>query len=156
MGEKTRYVILGGIVLKYEGETYYKCLNVLNRIEEMRIKRGLSGYAFSRLLGCTKAYWCIKYTQATLPRFSTLNHMAKVLDVSLDYLLHGGNCGKYEEVTLDFKDLANKLYYKMSNIKDDLSPTLSYIRSGRQHDLSLLLYFRLEERLKTNLLKGSL
>ena len=86
-------------------ESYYKGINVLERIKEELLKSGISGIKFSRKLGYSDNWWHTKYYIVSVPKVNTLLKIAKVLNISYEYLLTGNNRTTYKPVEVNMKQL---------------------------------------------------
>lgn len=131
-------------------DSYYRCLGVIDRINEEAISKYGSGYKFSKALGRNTSWWNVRYSAATFPRLENINTYAKLFDVSVDYLLTGKNKGIYIPSTVD----CNRLYqeYKSHKIPVDMckkyAPIMFKVRQG--HGVNLGTLFDFEEFFKVS------
>lgn len=117
-------------------DNYYTSLNILDRIDEIRIKKGISTSEFCRNLEKSTAWWTVIYSGARVIRFQTLCKIAKILNLSVIYLITGKNKGKYKRCYIDreeIKKLKGKIYYAPNR----LHTIVSYFRKNYQQDVSV-------------------
>lgn len=129
-------------------ESYYKCLDVIDRINEEAIKNFGSGYKFSKALGRNPSWWNVRYSNVTFPRLQNINTYSKLFNVSIDYLLTGKNKNIYVPSVVD----CDRLYqeYKSHKIPVDMckkyAPIMFKVRQG--HEVNLGTLFDFEEFFK--------
>ena len=131
-------------------ESYYKALNVVDRIEEIKKRKKIRNSHFSVLMGRSYAYWTVVYTSARCIRLRTLDMIARFLDINLEYLLYGKNPGKYNQ-GCDIKKIPEYTKGKKIYLTESQRSIISKIRNGKQKDISLNLFFQIEEKIKENL-----
>lgn len=129
--------------------SYYRCLSVIDRINDEAIKKFGSGYKFSKALGRNTSWWNVRYSAATFPRLSNIVTYAHLFDVSVEYLLTGKNRVKYIPCEVCCENLYNK--YKSQKISVEncykYAPIMFKVKRGCQVNLATL--FELEDILKT-------
>lgn len=133
--------------------SYYRALDVLDRIEKERIKMKIRACKFSRLLGKCDAYWNVKFSTPSVLRIGTINKIASKINVSLDYLIYGKEYGPYTETEIDVARIPEYTAKKRIYLTDSQKSIVSRIRNGKQHDIGVNLFFQLEEKINKNLLK---
>lgn len=132
-------------------ESYYQSLSIHDRIEEERIKQGISKAQLSKRLKHTDVYWSVVYSECRCMRISTINKIAEQLDVSLEYLLYGRNYGKYEGKPISLKKISDIVFHKFVHLSRSEHTILSKLRKNKQNDLTVNMYFKIENTLKTDL-----
>lgn len=129
-------------------ESYYRCLDVLERINEEALSKFGSGYGFSKALGRNKSWWNVRYGNVTFPRLTNINRYAELFDVSVDYLLTGKN----RDVYIPSEVSCERLYheYKSRKIPLDVckkyAPIMFRVRQG--HEINLETLFDFEDMFK--------
>lgn len=135
-------------------EHYYRALNVMDRIDEIREEKGIIKTEFGKQLGHTMPYYHVTYNGFRIIKFSTLVNFAKVLDISVEYLLTGRNKDIFKPVKLDLELISSKRGKRFPNY---LRVIKHYIKQGRTKDINLKTLFEFEHYLNipvTNLLRG--
>lgn len=121
-------------------ESYYRCLDVLERINEEAISKFGSGYGFSLALGRNKSWWNVRYGAVTFPRLTNINKYAQLFDLSVDYLLTGKHRNIYVPVVVD----CGRLYHEYKNHKLSIEMCKKYahimfkVRQGHEVNLGTL------------------
>lgn len=122
-------------------ESYYKCLDILDRINDEAISKFGSGYAFSKALGRDKSFWNVRYSAVTFPRLKNILTYSKILDVSVEYLLTGKHKDKYKPCEIDYQNIYNE--YKKHKIPVDmcykLAPIMFKVKRGSSVNLGTLI-----------------
>ena len=122
-------------------ESYYICLDRLDRINDEAITKFGSGYAFSKALGRHKSFWNVHYGNVIFPRLKNIITYAHNLDVSVEYLLTGKNRDKYEPCEIDYQNIYNE--YKKHKISVDnchkLAPIMFRVKRGLGINLGTLI-----------------
>lgn len=130
-------------------ESYYRCLAVIDRINDEAMKKFGSGYKFSIALGRNPSWWNVRYSAATFPRLSNIVTYAKLFNVSVEYLLTGKNRIKYIPCDVCCDNIYKK--YKSQRISVDnchkFAPIMFKVKRGSQVNLGTL--FELEYVFKT-------
>lgn len=96
-------------------EHYYRSLNIMDRIEEVRLKKHISRVEFGDRLGKSKAYYQAFYDACRGLRIESVINFAKILDVSVDYLLSGKKEEPYRDFKLDFSKITTSKVRKLPN-----------------------------------------
>lgn len=129
-------------------ESYYKCLDVVDRINEEVIRNFGSGYKFSKALGRNPSWWNVRYSRVTFPRLQNINTCSQLFNVSIDYLLTGKNRSIYIPSVVSCERLYRE--YKKKKISIELckkyAPIMFHVKQGRSVNLGTLFDF--EEILK--------
>lgn len=124
-------------------DSYYRCLGVIDRINEEAISKFGSGYKFSKALGRNTSWWNVRYSAATFPRLENINTYAKLFNVSVDYLLTGKNRKPYYSMVVCCGRLYNE--YKSHKIPVDkckkYAPIMFRVKQGHEVNLSTLFDF---------------
>lgn len=131
-------------------ENYYRALNIIDRIEEIREEKRIGKTIIGKTLGCSKQYYYSAYDNCRCLKVKTLDRIAKILDVSLEYLLTGKNKEPYKKIDINFDLIKNTKIKKLPNY---LQSTRSYLRSGRCTDLNTKSLFEFEEYSKIPVIK---
>lgn len=128
--------------------SYYRCLAVIDRINEEAIKKFNSGYGFSKALGRNRSWWNVRYSMATFPRLKNINTYARLFDVSVQYLLVGGKRNKYTPVIVDCQEIYKKYKSKKQPVEvcRKYAPIMFHVKQG--HEINLGTLFDLEELFK--------
>lgn len=96
-------------------EHYYRALNVVDRIEEVRESKGICKTEFGKQLNFTRAYYYSFYNPCRTLRVIRLQKVAKVLNVSVDYLLTGKKLKEYKDFQYNTDKIINCDRLKLSN-----------------------------------------
>lgn len=96
-------------------EHYYRALNVVDRIEEVRESKGISKTEFGKQLNFSKSYYYAFYNACRTIRVTRLKNVAKVLNVSVGYLLSGKNMQEYEDFEYNVDNIINCDRLKIPN-----------------------------------------
>lgn len=131
-------------------ENYYRALNIIDRIEELRLEKGIGKTVFGKKLGYTRQYYYSSYDNCRCIKVRTLNTMAKALDVSIEYLLTGKNKQSYKEFEVNFNMIVTS---KMKKLPNYLQSIRSYLKSGRCKDLNTKSLFEFEQYSKIPAIK---
>lgn len=132
-------------------ESYYKALAIIDRIEEIRKEKNIKMTDFGVNLGHTFAYWSVIFISARCMRLNTLDNIARTLDVSLEYLIYGTNKKEYD-YPVDVNKIPEYTKGKKIYLSDSQKSIISKIRQGKQKDISMNMFFQIEEKIKENLL----
>ena len=136
-------------------QSYYITLAVIDRISELAIGKFGSFSAFSKKMGWKSPRWGVLYNNGRCINFNTLVRIAKVLDLSIEYLLTGKNKSSYIEENLSVRNLA---LMKIHGASNSIYSVLSKIRNNKQKDIGLITLFDIEEVSKKDirqLLRGA-
>jgi len=133
--------------------SYYRSIDVLNRIDKERKKMKLGTSKFSRIIGKCDAWWAVKYGEIIVLRLSTVHEIAKKINVSMEFLMYGKNYGPYKEINLDVKKIAQYTRKKTLYLNVSLKSIISRIRNDKQKDIGINTFFQIEENINKNLLK---
>ena len=126
-------------------EHYYRALNIMDRVEELREEKRVSRYEIGKNLKHTGAYYQAFYDACRTIRVSTLVNFAKALDVSVEYLLTGKNKKPYKDFKVDFKII------KENNVKylpNRLQVIKGRLKRGVCNNLSVKSLFEFENYYK--------
>jgi transcriptional regulator with XRE-family HTH domain len=129
---------------------YYRALAIMDRIEEIREEKGIGKTIVGKTLGYSRQYYYSAYDNCRCLKVKTLDRIAKILDVSLEYLLTGKNKEPYKKIDINFDLIKNTKIKKLPNY---LQSTRSYLRSGRCTDLNTKSLFEFEEYSKIPAIK---
>ena len=134
--------------------SYYKALNVLERIQKELLNLGISGIKFSRKLGYSDNWWNTKYYIVSVPKVNTLLKIAKVLNISYEYLLTGNNRTTYKPVEVNMKQLISlyekEKYHLGKEIPNRMTVTIYNLKRGKQESITCNLLFDFETLLKVS------
>lgn len=129
---------------------YYKALAILDRINDEIYKKYRTAYEFSRQMGwkapCT---WGVNYNLSRIPKPPMIQKIAKVLDVSVEYLFDGKERKPYTECTLSLNRIIKewRSRKKSTKISCRFSPMIANYKNGL-HSISLPTAFEFEEIFK--------
>lgn len=129
-------------------ESYYRCLDVLERINDEAISKFGSAYGFSKALGRNASFWNVRYGAVTFPRLTNIRTYAKLFNLSVRYLLTGKNRDVYSPVDV----CCSRLYeeYKKHKLSIDdckkYAPIMFKVKRG--HEVNLGTLFDFEDMLK--------
>lgn len=135
-------------------ESYYKALNVLERIQEELLKSGVSGVNLSRKLGVHDTWWNNKYNIVCFPKVNTLLKIAQALNISFEYLLTGNNRTTYKPVEVNTKQLIT-FYEKGKHhfgkaIPNTMVVSVHNLKRGKRESMTCKLLFDFEKLLKVS------
>ena len=138
-------------------DSYYKALNVLERIQEELLKSGVSGVDLSRKLGVSDTWWNNKYNIVCFPKVNTLLKIAKALNISYEYLLTGCNRNIYKPIEVNMKQLISfyeKGKYHMEKMTPNrINVAIHHLKRGKQKSITCKLLFDFERLLKVSAYK---
>ena len=138
-------------------ESYYRGISVLERIQEELLNLGISGIKFSRMLGYSDNWWNTKYYIVSVPKVNTLLKIAKVLNISYEYLLTGNNRTTYKPVKVNMKQLIYFYEKEKHNlgkaIPNIMTVTIYNLKRGTQKSITCKLLFDFERLLKVSAYK---
>lgn len=123
---------------------YYRALNIMNRVEEIRQKLNIPKTEFGKKLGYTPAYYYAFYNSCRTIKVSTLIKFAEILNVSVNYLLTGKNYEQFKNFTLNYDNIINSKKRKTPNSLKVIKTALKY---GKIKDLNIKSLFEFEEQL---------
>lgn len=129
-------------------ESYYRCLDVVERINTEAMAMFGSGYKFSKALGRNKSWWNVRYSNVTFPRLQNINTYSKLFNVSINYLLTGKNREEYIPSIVSCERLYQE--YKSHKIPVDMCKKYAPImfRVKRGHEVNLRTLFDFEDMFK--------
>lgn len=131
-------------------EHYYTALNIMDRIEEIRINKNIQRTQFGDDLGFTKAYYYAFYNSCRIIKTSSLINFAKILNVSVEYLLTGKNLTQYKDFKLDFNKIINCKAQKLPN---SLKVIKCKLKKGVTKDINIKTLFEFEYYIKIPAIK---
>lgn len=108
-------------------EHYYTALNIIDKIEELREELGVPKVEIGNKLGFSKPYYHALYNSGRTLKVNNLIKLAKILNVSVGYLLGNNPKKEYKEFDLDYSLIVNTKVFKLPN-------RLSAIRSKIKND----------------------
>ena len=130
---------------------YYRSLAIIERIEEVRKEKKIKLRNLGEKIGRSYAYWSVIYSSCRNIRIKTLDDIARTLDVCLEYIIYGTNKREYD-YTVDIKKIPEYTKGKKIHLNDSQRSIISNIRHGKQKDLSMYMFYQIEEKIKENLL----
>lgn len=89
-------------------EHYYRALNIMDRIEEVRELKGISKTVIGKSLNHTEPYYHAAFNFSRIIRIDTLMKYARVLDVSVAYLLSNGKMDTFKEFEINYDNIINR------------------------------------------------
>lgn len=129
---------------------YYIALAIMDRVEEMRLEKNIPKVKFGKELGFTTPYYHVLYNRCGTLRINTLIKVAKVLDVSVEYILSGKNYDVYKPFKIDYTIL-------LTTIRKGMPLKLRVIKSMLKHNpnkhIMIKTLFEFEDFLKTPAIK---
>lgn len=124
--------------------SYYRALAVSDRLYDAYLLRGKS-LASLGLKGGWKASQLYRYFSGLdFPKLDTLTALAKTLNVSVCWLLDGGQKRPYQNTNISFDKIVNDKP-KNKSIPPQQRVIISRIRHGKQANVSLTTAFDFEE-----------
>ena len=129
-------------------ENYYRALNVMDRMEELRLERNIPKPKIGKSLGHSGAYYQAFYDGCRVLKVSTLLKFAKALDISVEYLLTGKNKQPYKDVELNINKISQLKKYKLCN---NLQVIQSRLKRNLRNDISIKTLFEFETNLNINI-----
>lgn len=129
---------------------YYRALNIMNRVEEVRTERKISRTTFGKQLGHTIAYYQAFYDSCRAIKVMSVIKFAKVLDVSVEYLLTGKKKEPYKEFNLNYDYIINS---KVKGLPNSLKVIKSKLKLGHCSDMSTKTLYEFEKQLKVPAIK---
>lgn len=129
-------------------EVYYRCLSVLDRINDEAVIKFGSGYAFSKALGRDKSFWNVRISAITFPRMKNIIIYAKTLNLSVEYLLTGKHRGIYHPCEINCQRIYQEYKSRKISIENcrRFAPIMFKVKRGAEVNLSTL--FELEDLFK--------
>ena len=131
-------------------EHYYRALNVMDKIEEIRVKKGIAGYKIGKFLGHTPSYYYTAYDNCRTIKVSTLIKLAKSLDISVEYLLSGKNKEEFKPFEFNLDIIKNT---KVKYLPNRLRVIKCRIVKNKANNISLKTLFEFEHYLKISAIK---
>lgn len=131
-------------------EHYYRALAIMDRIEEIREQKGIPKVAFAKKLGYTLSLYHVTYDNCRIVKISMLIKFAKVLDVSVEYLLTGKNLEPFKDFELNFDGITQA---KTRGTSNSLRVIKHRLKSKKSNDIVLKTLFEFEYYLKTPAIK---
>lgn len=131
-------------------EHYYRALNIMDRIEEVRELKGISKTVISKSLNCTDPYYHSAFNFSRIIRIDTLMKYARVLDVSVAYLLSNGKMDTFKEFEINYDNIINKHSKKLPL---RLRVLRSYLKKNTRKHLTVKSLFEFEYYYKTPAIK---
>ena len=131
-------------------DNYYRALNIINRIDEVREEKGIGKTIFGKRMGYSRQYYYSSYDNCRCIKVKTLNKMARGLDISVEYLLTGRNKQPYKHIDVNFDLIINTKIKKLPNY---LHAVRSYLKTGRCKDLNIKSLFEFEQYSKIPAIK---
>ena len=134
-------------------EAYYYCLPIIDRISEEAMKKFRTYSKFSKMCGYSNTWWYQVVESGYSITYKTLIKVAKVLDLSVEYLLTGNDRAEYADDT----SLEHICGIKSKVSNRSINAIKSKLRKGQQDNICLTSLFSLAEASDTtviNILKG--
>lgn len=137
-------------------QSYYIALGVVDRISELAKEKFSTFGHFSVIMGWKASQWQSVVDKAYGIRFNTLVRIAKVLNLSVEYLLTGKNKQPYTDDNISIDNLGK---IKIHGSPKTIYSTQVYIRKGKQKNIGLKVLFDIEAASGVsvmNLLRGKI
>lgn len=111
---------------------YYSGLLVMDRINDLAIRKFGTLSKFSKALGLSRSWFYVKLDNGTAVRIKKINEIAKALDISIKYLIDGGDAQPYtghidiaKIGELSFPRVYNSLAVLRSKVKRGLTDNIN-------------------------------
>lgn len=131
-------------------EHYYRAINIMDIIDELREKKGICKTQIGKQQGFTPPYYHSFYNGCRAIRINSLYNIAKVLNVSVEYLLTGKKQDTFKDFKLDFSNIINN---DKTGVPTRLRVIKHYLKSGKAKDISVKTLFEFEHYLKIPAIK---
>jgi transcriptional regulator with XRE-family HTH domain len=131
-------------------EHYYRAINIMDRVDELREKKGICKTQIGKQQGFTPPYYHSFYNGCRAIRINSLYNIAKVLNVSVEYLLTGKNQDMFKDFKLDFDMILNN---DKTGVPTRLRVIKHYLKTGKAKDISVKTLFEFEHYLKIPAIK---
>ena len=131
-------------------EHYYRALNIMDRIEEIRVEKNIKKSDIGKELGYTKAYYQAFYDACRTIRLSSLINFAKGLDISVDYLLTGKNKQPYKDFKLNYNLITDS---KIKYLPNSLQVIKGRLKRKETDNISIKSLFEFEHYLNIPAIK---
>ena len=129
---------------------YYRALNIMDRIEEIRVEKNIKKSDIGKELGYTKAYYQAFYDACRTIRLSSLINFAKGLNVSVNYLLTGKNKQPYKDFRINYNLITDS---KIKYLPNSLQVIKGRLKRKETDNISLKSLFEFEHYLNIPAIK---
>lgn len=136
--------------MKMSDESYYRTLDVIDRIKDEAIKKFTTLGKFSRACGKHQSWFYVIYGSGNGIKLSTLINCARVLDVSIWYFLCKEPKKPFSELNIDVKEVMRRtkgMKRGFYNIRESKWK----IMHGLTKDITLQMLFNIQEVMKKDL-----
>ena len=129
---------------------YYRALNIMDRIEEIRVEKNIKKSDIGKELCFTKAYYQAFYDACRTIRLSSLINFAKGLNVSVNYLLTGKNKQPYKDFRINYNLITDS---KIKYLPNSLQVIKGRLKRKETDNISLKSLFEFEHYLNIPAIK---
>lgn len=136
--------------MKYDSDSYYDALRVLDRLEEVRERKGINKIYMATSLGYSPQYYYKILDFSQVIRLELLRKFSQVLDVSLEYILTGKNYSEYKDVTISYEKFLQLYDSRRYSVKipNRMTASICNLRKGKTKNLSIPILFEFESLYK--------
>ena len=131
-------------------EHYYRALNIMDRVEEIRLEKNIKKTDIGKELGYTKAYYQACYDSCRTLKVSTLIKFAKAVNVSVEYFLTGRNKQEFKSFEFNLDVIKNT---KIKYIPNSLKVIKCRLKKEKAKDITIKTLFEFEKFYKIPAIK---
>lgn len=129
---------------------YYQAINVVDKIEEIRIEQKITKVEFGKKLGLTDPYYHAIYNCCRVLRVDTLYKMAKILNVSVGYLLGNEQRQDFKSFNINYSEIFNDKTLRLPN---RLKVIKSNLKKNSNKHIMIKTLFEYESMMKKPAIK---
>lgn len=130
---------------------YYHSLCTIDRIEDEKIRQGISDTEICRRMGRSFSYWAGTVKKYRITNIKIINEIAKALNIDCRYILEGGERKEYTPIQFKLENISHEMKWKRLYTDNATRVILSRIRNKKQNSISILTYHRLNDMNKGKL-----
>lgn len=131
-------------------DNYYRALDIINRIEEIREEKNITRTEFGKQMGLSQSYYYVVYDNCRIIRINTLVKIAKILNISIEYLFTGKNKQPFKDFKINYDKIINAKTIKMPN---RLRVIKSNLKRNKTSNIMLKTIFDFERQLNISAIK---
>jgi hypothetical protein len=132
-----------------EDDNYYACLAIVDRLDKIREEKGISYASVGKMLGFSPAYYNQIPVRAGI-HISTLFNLARVLDVSIGYIITGKGDQTYVPLRVDVEKILGTKFRKGAS--NCVRVKRHRMRNGAPYDVSLKTLLDFSDAFKTDIM----
>jgi transcriptional regulator with XRE-family HTH domain len=121
---------------------YYRALNIMDRIEEVRLEKKILKSEIGKKLGYSSAYYQVCYDNCRTLKVSTLIKFAKAVDISVEYFLTGKNKQEFKSFEFNLEVIKNT---KIKYIPNSLKVIKCRMKKEKAKDITIKTLFEFEK-----------